>query len=100
MNTEKIWIFSDSQAVIKRLKKSSLKAGQYYVQSIRKWAERFQDLGIQMQLEWVPGHMNIKENELADKAAKKDTKIQRTAAESYISLAFIKRQVKKSALLE
>jgi ribonuclease HI len=98
LNTEKVWIFSDSQAAIKRLKKSSLKAGQYYIQSIRKWAERFQDLGIQMQLEWVPGHMNIKGNELADKAAKKGTKIQRTIAESYISLAFVKRQVKEAAL--
>jgi len=44
--------------------------------------------------------MNIKENELADKAAKKGTKLQRIAAESYISLAFIKKKVKESALTE
>jgi len=44
--------------------------------------------------------MNIRENELADKAAKKDTKLQRIAAESYISLAFIKKKVKESALTE
>src|SRR5438552_806337 len=100
LNTEKIWIFSDSQAAIKRLKDSSLKAGQYYIQSIRKWAERFQKNYIQIQLEWVPGHMNIKGNELADKAAKKGTKLQRIAAESYISLAFIKKKVKESALTE
>jgi ribonuclease HI len=98
--TEKIWIFSDSQAAIKRLKNSSLKAGQYYIQSIRKWAKRFQDHGIQMQLEWVPGHMNIRGNELADKAAKKGTKLQRAAIESYISLAFIKRKIKESALTD
>ena len=42
--------------------------------------------------------MNIKGNELADKAAKKDTKLQRIAAESYISLAFIKKKVKELAL--
>ena len=42
--------------------------------------------------------MNIKENKLADKAAKKDTKLQRIAIESYISLAFIKKKVKESAL--
>src|SRR5205823_5294445 len=32
LNTEKVWIFSDSQATIKRLKNSSLKPGQYYIQ--------------------------------------------------------------------
>ena len=53
-----------------------------------------------MQLEWVPGHMNIKGNELADKAAKKGIKLKRIAAESYISLAFIKKKVKESALIE
>ena len=71
LNTEKVWIFSDNQAAIKRLKNSSLKSDQYYVQLIRKWAEKLQNNNIQMQLKWVPGHMNIKENELADKAAKK-----------------------------
>src|SRR6266536_5023282 len=98
LNTEKIWIFSDSQAAIKRLKDSSLKAGQYYIQSIRKWAERFQNNYIQIQLKWVPGYMNIKENKLADKAAKKDTKLQRIAVESYISLTFIKKKDKESTL--
>jgi hypothetical protein len=36
--------------------------------------------------------MNIKRNELADKAAKKETKLQRIAIESYISIAYIKRK--------
>ena len=71
LNTEKVWIFSDSQAAIKRLKNSSLKSNLYYIQSIRKWAEKFQNNNIQMQLEWVSEHMNIKRNELADKTAKK-----------------------------
>ena len=43
--------------------------------------------------------MNIKENELANKAAKKETKLQRTAIESYISIAYIKKKIKKSALI-
>ena len=49
-------------------------------------------------MKWVSGHINIKENELANKAAKKDIKLQRIAAKSYISLAFIKKKVKESAL--
>ena len=43
LNIDKIWIFSNSQAAIKRLKNPSLKAGLYYVQSIKKWAKKFQD---------------------------------------------------------
>ena len=98
LNTDKIWIFSDSQAAIKRLKNPSLKAGLYYVQSIKKWAKKFQDRAIQLQLEWVPGHMNIKGNELADKAAKKGTELQHVTPESYMSLAFIKRKIREMGL--
>ena len=75
LNTEKVWIFSDSQTAIKRLKNSSLKSDQYYVQTIRKWTEKFQNYNIKMQLEWVSEHMNIKENELADRTAKKKIKL-------------------------
>ena len=75
MNIDKVWIFSNNQAAIKRLKNTSLKAGQYYIQTIRKWAKKFQNIAIQLQLEWVPGHMNIKGNELVDKAVKKGTEL-------------------------
>ena len=71
LNIDKVWIFSDSQAAIKRLMDSSLKVGQYYVQSIRKWTKKLQDKAIQIYLEWVPGYINIRGNELTDKAAKK-----------------------------
>jgi len=43
--------------------------------------------------------MNIMSNELADKAAKKGTKLQQSA-EKYISLSYIKRKIKESALIE
>ena len=99
MNTDKVWIFSDSQAAIKRLKKSNLKAGQYYVQSIKNWAKKFQDIAIQLHLEWVPGHMNIKGNELADKAAKKEIKLQYIISESYIFLIFIKKKIRETDLI-
>ena len=98
LNTDKVWIFSDSQAAIKRLKKSNLKAGQYYVQSIKNWTKKFQDIAIQLHLEWVPGHMNIRGNELADKAAKKGTELQYINPESYVSLTFIKRKIRETGL--
>ena len=52
-----------------------------------------------MQLKWVSEYMNIKKNELADKAAKK-IKIQKTVIESHISISYIKRKIKKSALID
>ena len=42
--------------------------------------------------------MNIRGNELADKAAKKGTELQYVTPESYISLAFIKRKIKEIGL--
>ena len=41
--------------------------------------------------------MNIKRNELADKAAKKETKLQRIAIESYISITYIKKNQRISS---
>ena len=48
LNINKVWIFSDSQVAIKRLKNTSLKADQYYIQTIRKWAKKFQNIAIQL----------------------------------------------------
>ena len=51
-------------------------------------------------LSWVPGHMNITGNEKADQAAKKETELQQTSAEKFVSFSFIKRKIKESALIE
>jgi len=99
--TKDIWIFSDSQAAIQRIQKSSLNAGQSHVLAIKSWAEKIKAKHqINIHLNWVPGHMNIKGNELADQAAKKGTELQKISTEKYISLSFIKRKIKESALLE
>ena len=44
--------------------------------------------------------MNIYGNEKADQAAKKETELQNSSLESYVLLAFIKRRIKESALIE
>ena len=46
LNIDKVWIFSNNQAAIKRLKNTSFKAGQYYIQTIKKWAKKFQNIVI------------------------------------------------------
>ena len=43
--------------------------------------------------------MNIKENKLADITAKKEIKLQYVTPESYISLAFIKRKIRETGLV-
>ena len=40
LNTEKIWIFSDSQAAIQRLQKSNLNAGQSHILAIENWTTK------------------------------------------------------------
>jgi hypothetical protein len=42
--------------------------------------------------------MNIKENELTDKTAKKETELQHVTSESYISLTFVKRKIRETDL--
>ena len=44
--------------------------------------------------------MNIHENEYADEAAKKRTKLQKISLKKYVSLAFIKKKIKESSLNE
>ena len=51
-------------------------------------------------MEWVSGHINIRGNKLADKAAKKETELQYVIPESYVSLTFIKRKIKETDLTD
>ena len=99
--SQKTWIFSDSQAAIQRLQKSSLKTGQSHVLVIENWIKKIKTKHqIDIHLSWVPDHMNITDNELADQTAKKEAELQQTNTESVVSLSFIKRKIKESALLE
>ena len=42
--------------------------------------------------------MNIRGNELTDKAAKKETELQYINLKSYVSLIFIKRKIRETGL--
>ncbi len=99
--TKDIWIFSDSQAAIKRVQKSDLKAGQTQVLAIESWAAKIKTRHqVNIHLNWIPGHMNITGNEKADQAARRGTELQKTCADKYVSFSFIKRKIKELALLE
>ena len=99
--SQKTWIFSDSQAAIQRLQKSSLKAEQSHVLVIENWIEKIKTKHqIDIHLSWVSDHMNITGNELADQTAKKRAELQQINIENIVSLSFIKRKIRESALLK
>jgi len=101
--TTDIWIFSDSQAAIQRIQKSSLNAGQCQVLAIENWIAKIKTKTkhqVDIHLSWVPGHMDITGNELADQAAKRGTELQKSSTEKYVSLSHIKRKIKESVLSE
>ena len=94
-----IWIFSDSQAILKGLK-TSLETRKHFIYSdIYKIAKNIKNQNIRINIQWSPGHMNIFGNEQADKIAK-------FAAENLepnnigISISYIKRLLKEKSLLE
>src|SRR5436189_4401146 len=94
--TKDIWVFSDSQAAIQRIQKSDVNAGQNHVLAIEKLTAKIKvKYQVNIHLNWIPGHMNIKNNKLADQAAKKKTELQKTRTEKYISLYFIKKKKKE-----
>ena len=93
-----LWIFSDSQAAIQRLYNHSIHNNQELVNKIHNLIIKLkQKKNLNIHICWVPSHMNIRGNELADKAAKMGTKYKRTISKE-ISWAHLKRKIKESYL--
>jgi ribonuclease HI len=94
-----IWIFSDSQAILKGLKSSQKTRTHFIYSKIYEIAKELKNSNININIQWSPGHMNIFGNEKADKLAK-------YAAENLepnnigISISFIKRKLKEKSILE
>jgi ribonuclease HI len=94
-----VWIFSDSQSILKGLKTNLTTRNHFIYSKIYEIAKEIKDHNININIQWSPGHMNIFGNEKADKIAK-------YAAENLepnnigISISFIKRRLKEKALLE
>ena len=55
---------------------------------------------INIHVYWVPGYINIYRNDQADKAAKRETKIQSSSSEAVTSLSYLKKKIKKKSLLK
>lgn len=64
-------IYSDSTAALHRIGRCA--QGDGVALRIGNQARELQELGVNVQLHWVPGHMKIPGNELADRMAKQAT---------------------------
>ena len=69
----RVFICVDNQASIRAIGNSSSKSGQHIVQRIVEEIEKLRKSGYVIELHWIPAHMGIVGNELADKAAKEAT---------------------------
>jgi len=68
-------VFSDNQAGLYRLKTPSDNPGQQCQLRAIQAASLIRDKGARVVLEWVPGHTEVQGNELADKLAKRASKL-------------------------
>lgn len=93
-----IYFFTDNQAAIKRLESLKIGAGQEIASEIWEIAGELTSRNINLFIEWVPGHSDVKGNERADFLAKEAAKQKQKSP--YKSFAFLKRKTKEKDLIE
>ena len=92
-----MYIFIDSQTAIKRLQLNALTGGQELVFKITQSYSYLASRNISINFYWVPSHLGIYGNEVADKLAKKGLS-RREIKSSYTSLSYIERVVREKIL--
>ena len=94
------WVFLDSTAAIKRLQHLRPGSGQSVAIAIHTLAHELQDLGIQLHIHWVPGHQQVKGNEIADFLAKQGSQLIFNPIHGVVTHAYLRRRIRKQALDE
>ena len=97
LEEKQVYIFIDSQAAIKRLQLNSLTGGQELVFKITQSCSYLASKNISINFYWVPSHLGIYGNEIADKLAKKGL-TRRKIQSSYTSLSHIERLAREKIL--
>ena len=94
-----IWIFSDNQAIIQRIQQTSQESEQQLVIKCQNSLQSLMNSEITSYIHWVPKHENIKDNEIADKAAKLDAKQSNSSdTERFTFISYVKHKIKVKAL--
>jgi len=99
IETLDIWVFSDSQAVLKGLAKGQNRANRALYGKIYNIAKNIREKGVNIHLEWVPGHEGIYGNEKADQAAKHGADwVEPTPNAIGTSISFLNRKLREEVL--
>jgi ribonuclease HI len=93
----RIAVFSDAQAALKRIKDNSTGPGQWLALRTIERVKRARGDGVNVTIQWIPGHKGVEGNERADQAAKKAATDPRTprlpANEQFTSAAHLNRRI-------
>ena len=67
------FINTDNQASIQAIEDPRKHSGQAFVIAVIQWISLFREEGYTIELHWIPAHIGIEGNEIADKEAKEAT---------------------------
>ncbi len=94
-----IWIFSDNQAAIQRIQTTNQGSGQHLAIKCQESLQKLIEKKVTPHIHWVPGHEDIKGNELADEAAKSGARQSNSPdSERFTSISYIRRKIKAKSL--
>ena len=94
-----IWIFSDNQAAIQRIQQTSQESGQQLAIKCQESLQNLVNNDITPHIHWVPGHEDIKGNEIADETAKSGAKQSDSPdSERFTSISYVRHRIKAKAL--
>ena len=100
-NIKDIWIFVDNQAALQKIQSHKAISESHLASKCQESLKILIEQELKPHIHWVPGHEDIKGNELADKAAKLGAKqLNALHSERFTSQGYILRQIKAKTLLE